>query len=172
MPLRARRIILSWQLTIVAVITVPAFSHPTKAVGDRRRRVSRSTQESLAAMSAISEETLLVSGVLLAKVFGNQGRDMGRYRRETQRLADLEVRQQMIGQGFYAVVQSFLSITPVAVYLVSGCCWRTGSAWRAPSWPSPRRRPGWDFLIGQLLQVSVELRRHWPCSTGTSSTWT
>ena len=27
-------------------------------------------------MSAISEETLSVSGVLLAKVFGNQGRDM------------------------------------------------------------------------------------------------
>ena len=75
-------IILSWQLTIVAVITVPAFFWLTKAVGDRRRRVSRSTQESLAAMSAISEETLLVSGVLLAKVFGNQGRDIGRYRRE------------------------------------------------------------------------------------------
>ena len=75
-------IILSWQLTIVAVITVPAFFWLTKAVGDRRRRVSRSTQESLAAMSAISEETLSVSGVLLAKVFGNQGRDIGRYRRE------------------------------------------------------------------------------------------
>ena len=84
-------IILSWQLTIVAVITVPAFFWLTKAVGDRRRRVSRSTQESLAAMSAISEETLSVSGVLLAKVFGNQGRDIGRYRRENQRLTDLGV---------------------------------------------------------------------------------
>ena len=71
-------------------------------------------------MSAISEETLSVSGVLLAKVFGNQGRDIGRYQRENQRLADLEVRQQMIGQGFYAVVQAFLSITPAAVYLVAG----------------------------------------------------
>src|SRR5215831_8369511 len=68
-------IIISWQLTIVAVITVPAFFWLTKAVGERRRRVSRSTQESLAAMSAITEETLSVSGVLLAKVFGNQGRD-------------------------------------------------------------------------------------------------
>ena len=113
-------IILSWQLTIVAVITVPAFFWLTKTVGDRRRQVSRSTQESLAAMSAISEETLSVSGVLLAKVFGNQARDIARYRQENQRLADLEVRQQMIGQGFYAVVQAFLSITPAAVYLVAG----------------------------------------------------
>ena len=70
-------IIISWQLTIVAVITVPAFFWLTKTVGDRRRRVSRSTQESLAAMSALSEETLSVSGVLLAKVFGNQMRDSG-----------------------------------------------------------------------------------------------
>ncbi len=55
--------IIGWQLTIVAVITVPAFFWLTKTVGERRRQVSRSTQESLAAMSAISEETLSVSGV-------------------------------------------------------------------------------------------------------------
>src|SRR5271154_6090480 len=113
-------IIISWQLTIVAVITVPAFFWLTKAVGQRRRQVSRATQESLAAMSALTEETLSVSGVLLAKVFGNQGRDIGQYRRENQRLVGLEVRQQMIGQGFYAVVQSFLSITPALIYLTAG----------------------------------------------------
>jgi ATP-binding cassette subfamily B protein len=92
-------VILSWQLTIVAVFTVPVFFWLTKKVGERRRRVARSTQESLAAMSALSEETLSVSGVLLAKVFGNQARDTARYHEENQRLADLEVRQQMIGQG-------------------------------------------------------------------------
>ena len=80
-------IIISWQLTIVAVITVPAFFYLTKMVGERRRQVSRSTQESLAAMSAISEETLSVSGVLLAKVFGSQLRDVTRYQQENQRLA-------------------------------------------------------------------------------------
>ncbi len=75
-------IIISWQLTIVAVITVPAFFWLTKMVGERRRKVATSTQESLAAMSAISEETLSVSGVLLAKVFGNQARDAARYHEE------------------------------------------------------------------------------------------
>src|SRR6201981_2805466 len=49
-------IIISWQLTIVSVFTVPAFFWLTRAVGQRRRRVSRATQESLAAMSALSEE--------------------------------------------------------------------------------------------------------------------
>jgi ATP-binding cassette, subfamily B, bacterial len=152
-------IIISWQLTIVAVITVPAFFWLTKMVGERRRQVSRSTQESLAAMSAISEETLSVSGVLLAKVFGSQLRDVTRYRDENQRLADLELRQQMIGQGFYAVVQSFLSITPAAIYLIAGLLLANGttiSAGTIVAFTTLQTRL--YFPIGQLLQVSVELR--------------
>ena len=138
---------------------MPAFFWLTKTVGDRRRQVSRSTQESLAAMSAISEETLSVSGVLLAKVFGNQVRDTARYQQENQRLADLEVRQQMIGQGFYAVVQSFLSITPAAIYLIAGLLLAHGqpiSAGTIVAFTTLQTRL--YFPIGQLLQVSVELR--------------
>ena len=152
-------IIISWQLTIVSVFTVPAFFWLTKTVGQRRRRVSRSTQESLAAMSALTEETLSVSGVLLAKVFGNQARDIGRYRRESQRLSDLEVRQNMIGQGFYAVVQSFLSITPAAIYLIAGLLIADHhpiSAGTIVAFSTLQTRL--YFPIGQLLQVSVELR--------------
>ena len=152
-------IIISWQLTIVSVITVPAFFWLTKTVGQRRRRVSRATQESLAAMSALSEETLSVSGVLLAKVFGNQGRDIGRYQQENQRLSDLQVRQQMIGQGFFAVVQSFLSITPAAIYLIAGLLLAHGhpvSAGTIVAFSTLQTRL--YFPIGQLLQVSVDLR--------------
>jgi ATP-binding cassette subfamily B protein len=152
-------IIISWQLTIVAVITVPAFFWLTKTVGERRRQVSRSTQESLAAMSAITEETLSVSGVLLAKVFGSQARDIARYQAENQRLVGLKVRQQMIGQGFYAVVQSFLSVTPALIYLTAGLLianHHAVSAGTIVAFTTLQTRL--YFPIGQLLQVSVELR--------------
>jgi ATP-binding cassette subfamily B protein len=152
-------VILSWQLTIVALFTVPAFFWLTKTVGERRRQVARSTQESLAAMSALSEETLSVSGVLLAKAFGSQARDTTRYHQENQRLADLEVRQQMIGQGFYAIVQSFLSITPAAVYLIAGLLLARGTAITAGTVVAfTTLQTRLYFPIGQLLQVSVELR--------------
>src|SRR5258708_7326604 len=117
-------------------------------IGERRRQVARSTQQTLAAMSALSEETLSVSGVLLAKAFGNQARDTTRYHQENQRLADLEVRQQMIGQGFYAIVQSFLSSTPAAVYLIAGLLLAHGTAISAgtlvpfPPPPTPLAFPG------------------------------
>jgi ATP-binding cassette, subfamily B, bacterial len=138
---------------------VPVFFWLTRVVGERRRRVSRSTQESLAAMSALSEETLSVSGVLLAKVFGNQARDISRYGQENQRLADLEVRQQMIGQGFFAIVQSFLSITPALIYLTAGLLLANHhaiSAGTVVAFTTLQTRL--YFPIGQLLQVSVELR--------------
>ena len=152
-------IIISWQLTIVSVITVPVFFWLTKVVGESRRRVARSTQESLAAMSALSEETLLVSGVLLAKVFGNQARDTARYHQENERLAGLQVRQQMIGQGFFAVVQAFLSITPAAIYFLAGLLivhHHPISAGTIVAFTTLQTRL--YFPIGQLLQVSVELR--------------
>ncbi len=152
-------IIISWQLTIVSTITVPLFFWLTKVVGDRRRQVSRATQESLAAMSALSEETLSVSGVLLAKVFGNQGRDIARYEQENQRLSGLQVRQQMIGQGFFAIVQTFLSITPAAIYLLAGLLiahHHPISAGTIVAFTTLQTRL--YFPIGQLLQVSVELR--------------
>src|SRR5262249_22853779 len=137
----------------------PVFFWLTKTVGERRRQVARSTQESLAAMSALSEETLSVSGVLLAKAFGNQARDTTRYHEENQRLAGLEVRQQMIGQGFYAIVQAFLSITPAAVYLIAGLLLANGSAISAGTIVAfTTLQTRLYFPIGQLLQVSVELR--------------
>ena len=152
-------IIISWQLTIVSVITVPVFFWLTKVVGESRRKVARSTQESLAAMSALSEETLSVSGVLLAKVFGNQARDTARYHQENERLAGLQVRQQMIGQGFFAVVQAFLSITPAAIYFLAGLLIvhrHPISAGTIVAFTTLQTRL--YFPIGQLLQVSVELR--------------
>src|SRR5262249_32900345 len=72
---------------------------------------------------------------------------------------DLEVRQQMIGQGFYAIVQAFLSITPAAVYLIAGLLLANGTAISAGTVVAfTTLQTRLYFPIGQLLQVSVELR--------------
>ena len=69
-------------------------------VGRVRRAASpRRTQESLAEMSAITEETLSVSGVLLAKVFGRQAGETGRYREENSARPACRSRQTMTGQA-------------------------------------------------------------------------
>ena len=113
-------IILSWQLTLVAVALVPLFIVLQIRVGRVRRKIAGRTQESLSDMTAITEESLSVSGVLLAKVFNRQASEVARYRAENARQVDLQVQQAMSGQSFFAVVQTFLGITPALVYLAAG----------------------------------------------------
>ena len=113
-------LVLSWRLTLVAVVLLPVFVLLQVRVGRVRRKVAGATQRSVADMTAITQETLSVSGVLLAKVFDRQQAEVERYSAENARQADLQVRQTMTGQSFFATVQAFFGLTPALVYLVAG----------------------------------------------------
>ena len=113
-------LILSWQLTVVAVITVPFYFFMAQWVGRKRREVTSMAQKSMAEMTSITQETLSVSGIMLAKLFGRQNEEMANFRHHNQELSDLTVRQQMIGHAFFAVVMAFLSVSPAAIYLMAG----------------------------------------------------
>jgi len=113
-------LLLSWQLTVVALALMPVFIVLQRRVGARRQRLARATQESLSDMTAITQEALSVSGVLLAKIFNRADAEVARYRQENDRQVDLQVRQAMAGQGFFGVVSAFMAITPALVYLVAG----------------------------------------------------
>ena len=113
-------LLLSWQLTVVAVMMLPLFIWLQVRVGRVRRKLASRTQSSLSDMTAITQEALSVSGALLAKVFNRQRFETARYREENARQAGLQVRQTMTGQSFFAVVQTFFTITPALVYLATG----------------------------------------------------
>ena len=153
--------ILSWQLTLVAMGTVPVFAFLTRYVGQRRRRVTAQAQESMAEMSAITQETLSVSGITLSKLFGRQEQEVQRFNEENRRLSDLTVRQQMTGQSFWAVMQIFFSVSPVVIYLLAGyLIWGRGpegiTAGTIVAFTTLQSRL--YFPIGSLLQVSVEFQ--------------
>ena len=153
--------ILSWQLTLVAMGTVPVFALLTGYVGQRRRRVTAQAQESKAEMSAITQETLSVSGITLSKLFGRQDQEIRRFNEENKRLSDLTVRQQMTGQSFWAVMQIFFSVSPVAIYLLAGYLVSGGgpdgiTAGTIVAFTTLQSRL--YFPIGSLLQVSVEVQ--------------
>ena len=113
-------LLLSWQLTLVAVALLPVFVVLQIQVGRVRRRIAGRTQTSLSEMSSITQESLSVSGVLLAKIFNRQPFEIARYQAENETQAALQVRQAMTGQMFFATVGTFFGITPALVYLVAG----------------------------------------------------
>ena len=110
-------LVLSWQLTIIAVVLLPVLVIAQRRVGQVRARIATKTQESLSEMSAITQEALSVSGILLAKSFTQQKAETARYTAENENQIDLQVRQQMSGQWFFAMVNIFLSIIPAVIYL-------------------------------------------------------
>lgn len=113
-------VILSWQLTAIALVLMPVLVFVQRRVGQVRARIATQTQESLSEMTAITQEALSVSGILLAKSFGRQADESKRYAEENVHQIDLQVRQRMTGQWFFAMVQVFVSILPAVIYLLSG----------------------------------------------------
>lgn len=112
-------ILLSWQMTLVAVVLFPILVLVQRHVGQVRARIATKTQESLSDMTAITQETLSVSGVLLAKAFNRQQAEVGRYADENGRQIGLQIQQAMAGQWFFAVVNVVLSTIPAVIYLVA-----------------------------------------------------
>lgn len=113
-------VVLSWQLTVITLFLMPLFVVLQLRVGRVRQRLARRTQESLSEMTAITEEALSVSGILLAKVFNRADSEVERYRQANRRQTRLQVEQAMTGRTFFAVVQTFFAITPALIYLASG----------------------------------------------------
>ncbi|HEX5261096.1 MAG TPA: ABC transporter ATP-binding protein [Gaiellales bacterium] len=113
-------ILLDWRLAVAAFVLLPLFVLITRRVGRIRRELAASTQISLADISSLVEESLSVSGVLLAKTMGQTGELARRFRGESERLADLQLRQRMAGRWAMASIQATFAIMPALVYGVAG----------------------------------------------------
>ena len=152
--------ILDWRLTLLSLGLLPFFAYITYRVGKVRREVSTLTQRSMAEMSAITEESLSVSGILLSKTFGQQEASIERFRRESVRLGDLQIRGQMIGRWFFALIGTFFSIMPAFVYLLAGSLIIGGdesvSIGTIVAFTTLQSRL--FFPLGQLLNVQVEIQ--------------
>jgi ATP-binding cassette subfamily B protein len=156
--------ILSWQLTVLSLAILPIFLMLSRKVGRVRREVSGLTQESLADLTAIMQETLSVSGILLSKAFGRQAYEIERFQKENRRLSELEIKQTMVGRGFFSLVQIFFSITPAFVYLLGGYLLLRGHYSGSPAnlagtivtFTTLQSRL--FFPMGQLLNVNVEIQ--------------
>jgi ATP-binding cassette, subfamily B, bacterial len=154
-------LILDWRLTALSLGLLPFFLYLTYRVGKIRRRIATATQESLADISAITEETVSVSGMLLTKTFGQQEAAVDRFRDANAKLARLQIRQSMVGRWFFMIVGTIFSITPAFVYWLAGWLAIEGD----PTAPTigdivafTTLQSRLFFPLGQLLNVQVELQ--------------
>ena len=120
-------LLLSWQLALFAFALIPLFVLLTRRVGNERRRIAKTTQETLADISSLVQESLSVSGILLGKTMGRGDELADRFEADSLRLADLEVRQRMAGRWVMASIQTSFAVMPAAVYWFGGLALAHGS---------------------------------------------
>ncbi|HZQ80338.1 MAG TPA: ABC transporter ATP-binding protein [Gaiellaceae bacterium] len=151
---------LSWKLSLFAFALVPVFVFLTRRVGDERRRIATTTQETLADISSLVQESLSVSGILLGKTMGRTEELADRFTVESRQLAELEVRQRMAGRWVMASIQTTFAVMPAAVYWFGGLALTHGShAITVPTLVSfTTLQARLFFPVGSLLGVGLDVQ--------------
>ena len=153
-------LLLSWQLALFAFALIPLFVLLTRRVGNERRRIAKTTQETLADISSLVQESLSVSGILLGKTMGRGDELADRFESDSLRLADLEVRQRMAGRWVMALIQTSFAVMPAAVYWFGGLALAHGSAaLTIPTLVSfTTLQTRLFFPVGSLLGVGLDVQ--------------
>jgi ATP-binding cassette subfamily B protein len=156
----AGMLLLSWKLALFAFALIPLFVFLTRRVGNERRRIAKTTQETMADISSLVQESLSVSGILLGKTMGRGDELADRFERDSKRLSDLEVRQRMAGRWVMASIQTSFAVMPAAVYWFGGLALAHGS--HAVSIPLlvsfTTLQTRLFFPVGSLLGVGLDVQ--------------
>jgi ATP-binding cassette subfamily B protein len=113
-------VLLDWRLAIAAFALLPVFVLMTRRIGQKRRALTSTMQGTLADISTLVEESLSVSGVLLAKTMGQTDELTDRFVAESRLLADLEQRSRMAGRWVMGSIQATFAVMPALMYGVAG----------------------------------------------------
>jgi ATP-binding cassette, subfamily B, bacterial len=148
-------ILLDWRLALVALGLIPLFVLLTRRVGEVRRRIATSRQETVADLSSLVNESLSVSGVLLGKTMGRGGDLTERFREQSKDLARLEVQSTMAGRWLMGSIQATFAILPAVIYWVGG--W-TGDVSVGTLVAFTTLQTRMLFPVGQLLSVQVDVQ--------------
>jgi ATP-binding cassette subfamily B protein len=150
---------LSWELALFAFALIPIFVLLTRRVGNERREIAKTTQETLADISSLVQESLSVSGILLGKTMGRTNELADRFEGDSKRLAELEVRQRMAGRWVMATIQMSFSIMPAAVYWFGGWWMSSGHAISIGTLVSfTTLQSRLFFPVGGLLGVGLDVQ--------------
>nr|WP_246198472.1 ABC transporter ATP-binding protein [Actinomadura syzygii] len=112
--------ILSWQVTLIALLLLPVFVLPAKWVGKRLQRVSREQMVLDAEMGSLMTERFNVAGAMLAKLYGRPAEEEENFSGRAARVRDIGVVAAMYGRVFFTALTLVAALATAMVYGVGG----------------------------------------------------
>ncbi len=113
-------LILSWQITIVSLLLVPAFLLPTKWVGRKLQRLTRDSFNLNAEMSATMTERFNVSGALLVSLYGDPKVENSYFSTRARKVADIGISIALLNRIFFIALTSIAAVATAFAYGVGG----------------------------------------------------
>ncbi len=111
---------LEWRLTFLSIIIFPLFVLPARRVGRVLRQIVREALDKNAAMNAMMNETLNVSGALLTKLFGRQSDEIGKFTQHSGEVQDIGVRRAIVGRWFFLSLSLASALGTALVFWAGG----------------------------------------------------
>ena len=116
----ATMLFLSWQITVVSIILLPAFLIPTKWVGRKLQSLTRDSFELNAQMSSTMTERFNVSGAMLVSLYGQADNENEFFRSRARRVADIGISMAMLNRLFFIALTSVAAIATAFAYGIGG----------------------------------------------------
>jgi ATP-binding cassette subfamily B protein len=112
----AAMLLLSWQITLVALALLPIILLPARWVGRRIQALTRESYNLNARMISMMTERFNVAGALLVKLFGEPLREIRSFEEKAGRVRDIGVTQAMYTRVFMAAILLTASLATALVY--------------------------------------------------------
>ncbi len=109
-------LLLSWQITLVALALLPIILLPARWVGRRIQALTRESYNLNAKMISMMTERFNVAGALLVKLFGEPLREIQSFEEKAGRVRDIGVTQAMYTRVFMAAILLTASLATALVY--------------------------------------------------------
>ncbi|WP_344597531.1 ABC transporter ATP-binding protein [Actinomadura vinacea] len=113
-------LVLSWQVTLIALVLLPVFILPAKWVGKRLSGISREQMKLDAEMSSLMTERFNVAGAMLAKLYGRPAEEEENFSHRAARVRDIGVVAAMYGRVFFTALTLVAALATAMVYGVGG----------------------------------------------------
>ncbi len=120
-------LILSWQITVVALVMLPLFVLPARLLGRRLATISREAMTLNADMGQTMTERFNVSGALLVKIFGRLPEESEAFSSKASRVRDIGITSAMYGRLLFTALALVASLATALVYGAGGWMVISGS---------------------------------------------
>jgi ATP-binding cassette subfamily B protein len=112
--------LLSWQITLVALLLLPVFFLPARWVGRKLQVITRESMQLNAEMSQTMTERFNVAGALLVKIFGRLPEEADHFAGKAARVRDIGVTSAMYSRVFFTALTLIAALATAMVYGIGG----------------------------------------------------